>query len=117
MLYASFRDGTVRRYDLRVASEHRDWVQDHRHLRGQITALALGIGAHRADLPRPRRFRSVVFSAEVVRDPTGAVVAEKAIAICDGVVVSLVLALGGRLGRFRLDVDSRGIRRFDPGSS
>lgn len=114
MLYASLRDGSVRSYDLRADPPAH--AEDLRVLRTEITALSLATDGHRADLPLPRRFRSVAFSAEVVRDRDGEVVAERVAAFCDGVHLSLTMHLNGRTGRFRVDLDRKGVRRYIPRS-
>lgn len=119
MLYVSLRDGSVRKYDLRVAGEIETWSEDSSDpvFVSSVRGIALGSDGSRADLPAPRRFtRRVVYRAEVVRDREGEPIAERVSAICDDVVVSLTMHLGDRVGRFRFDVDHRGTARFVPSS-
>jgi hypothetical protein len=118
VLFVNRRDGTVRRYDLRTEGGRRDWSVDAVDPRwlGEVSAVALGTDGHRIDLPRPRRFRDLTYSAGIVRDRRGEAVAERVVAVADGVVVSLTMHLNGRSGRFRLDVDRRGTPRFRPDS-
>ena len=118
MLYVSLRDGSVRKYDLRTDSGLSDCSTELLELgvASAVRGLALGLDGARVDLPAPRRFRRVVYRAEVVLDRAGAVVSERVSAVCDDVVVSLTMHLNGRGGRFRLDVDRRGTARFLPGS-
>ncbi len=118
MLYVSRRDGSVRGYDLRTIEGRREWSTDARDPSWQrgVSGVALAEGGHRADLPVPRRFNSVSYSAELVLDRAGEPTAERISAICDGVVLSLTMYLNGRGGRFRVDADRRGTRRFMPDS-
>ena len=82
-----------------------------------ITGVALGTASGRVDLPLPRRFREVRFSAEVLRGRGGAPAAERVSAEADGVLLSLTMHLNGRSGRFRVDLDKRGRARWMPSSS
>jgi hypothetical protein len=118
VLYVSRRDGTVRTYDLRTVEGRREWSTDARDPSWQrgVSGAALGSDGHRADLPLPRRFKQVTYSAELVLDKAGEPTAERISAICDGVVVALTMYLNGRTGRFRVDADRRGTRRFIPDS-
>lgn len=83
---------------------------------GALTGVALGDAGSRVDLPLPRRFREVRFSAEVLLDRSNSPVAEKVSALADGVLVSLTMYLNGRNGRFRVDLDKRGRARWIPTS-
>ena len=115
MLFVSRRDGTVRRYDLRVNGlrEFENDVADPEWVLG-VSGVALGFGDARADLPRPKGFfEDTVYEAELLRDDLDPV-AERVVAVVDGVVISLTMYLNGRSGRFRVDVDHRGTPRFVP---
>lgn len=118
MIYVSRRDGSVRTYDLRTFEGRRDWAVDARDPFWQraVTGVALAANGVRADLPLPRRFRDVTYAAELVHDRTGEPTAERVFAYCDGVVLSITMYLNGRSGRFRVDADRRGTRRFIPSS-
>lgn len=118
MLYVNRRDGSVRRYDLGTEEGRRDWSSDTADPRwaDEVSGVALGVDGHRTDLPRPRRFTELTFSAELLLDRDEEPVAERVAAICGDVVVSLTMHLNGRTGRFRLEVDRRGTPRFRPGS-
>jgi hypothetical protein len=119
VLYVSLRDGTVRRYDL-LAHGIEDWYRDVSEpaFGSLVRGVALGSDGSRADLPAPRRFRRrIVHRVEVVRGDDDVPIAERISAICDDVVVTLTMHLGGRVGRFRIDVDRRGTARFVAGSS
>lgn len=114
MLYVSLRDGTVRKYDLRIPDEFEAWSSDSTNpmFVELIRGIALGSEGSRADLPAPKRFRRVIYRAEVLGSEE--TTAERISAICDDVVVSLTMYLNGRAGRFRCDVDRRGTARFIP---
>jgi hypothetical protein len=116
VLYVSRRDGSVRSYDLRTEGGRRDWSSESADPRwaDEVSGVALGSDGSRADLPRPRRFPSVAFAAELLLDRDDEPVAERVAAICGDVVVTLTMHLNGRSGRFRLDVDRRGTPRFRP---
>lgn len=118
MLYVSLRDGSVRRYDLLTPDGRDAWFDDSsdRGYVPSVRGLALGSNGSRVDLPAPRRFRRLIYRAEVVEDREGVPLAERVSAVCDDVVVSLTMHLNGRTGRFRLDVDRRGTARFVPSS-
>lgn len=118
MLYVSRRDGSVRTYDLRTVEGRREWAADARDPTWQrgVSGVALGQEGARADLPVPRRFKVVTYSAELVLDRGGEPTAERISAICDGVVLSVTMYLNGRSGRFRVDADRRGTRRYIPSS-
>jgi hypothetical protein len=118
VLYVSRRDGSVRTYDLRTVEGRRDWAADARDPSWQrgVSGVALAANGSRADLPVPRRFRNVTYSAELVYDRAGEPTAEKVSAVCDDVVLSVTMWLNGRSSRFRFDADRRGTRRFIPSS-
>lgn len=113
MLYASLRDGKVLTFDLSTPEGSGAW-ENLASDPSALTGVALGADGHRADLPLPRRFRDVRFSAEVLRDRGGAPTAERVSVTADGVVLSLTMRLNGRAGRFRLDLDKRGRPRWTP---
>jgi hypothetical protein len=119
VLYVSLRDGTVRRYDLRAPEGRNSWAVDStaRGYVASVRGVALGSDGSRVDLPAPRRFRRVLYRAELVRDRGGEPLAERVSAVCDDVVVSLTMHLNGRSRRFRFDVDRRGTARFLPAHS
>ena len=114
MLYVAVSDGRTFRIDL--GSESDLSLLKSFSGPGEVRSIALSVGGHRADLPLPRRFHSVEFEAEVVRDADGEAVAERVAAVCDGVYLSLTMSTNGQLGRFRIDLDKRGRRRFAPRS-
>ena len=115
MLYASLSDGRVLTLDLQTPDGLRAW-EELTSGSDVLRGVALGTAAGRADLPLPRRFREVAFSAEVLRDREGAPVAERVSALADGVLLSLTMHLNGRAGRFRIDLDKRGRARWLPAS-
>lgn len=116
MLYVARSDGRVLRFDLHAADDVRAWLTlaSAADFHANVRSLALAYEGHRADLPMPRRFREVRYEAELVRDVGGRPVAECVSAVLDGVVISLTMYLNGRSGRFRVDLDKRGQRRFRP---
>lgn len=117
MLYVSLRDGSVRKYDL-TAGGIEAWSEDVSDpvFVSSVSGIAVGSEGVRADLPAPRRFkRRIVYRVELVRDRDDEPIAERILAICDDVVVSLTMHLNDR-GRFRFDVDRRGTARFIPAS-
>jgi hypothetical protein len=116
-LYASLIDGRVMPFDILTPDGLRGWeTLASGPDGGALTGVALGTGGARADLPLPRRFRGVRFSAEVLRDRAGEPAAERVSALSDGVLLSLTMFLNGRSGRFRVDLDKRGRARWTPPS-
>lgn len=111
-------DGSVLSIDLRTVDGLRLWRERSLDPGFSMTVrgVSLALGDHRADLPLPRRFRELSFSAEVIRDRDDREVAERVSVHADGVVLSLTLHLNGRSGRFRVDLDKRGRPRFRPES-
>jgi len=117
LLYASLHDGRVLTFDLLTPGGLRDWeTLASGPTGGALTGVALGQDGSRTDLPLPRRFRDVRFSAEVLRDRAGEPAAERVSALADGVLLSLTMYLNGRSGRFRVDLDKRGRARWTPSS-
>ena len=115
MLYVSLRNGTTTSFDLGDPDGFRAWEILASDPSG-LTGLALSADGYRADLPLPRRFRELRFSAEVLRGADGVATAERILAVADGVVLSLTMRLNGRVGRFRVDLDKRGKARWVPPS-
>jgi hypothetical protein len=118
VLYVNLRDGSALTLDLWTEDGENEWTSraDDPAFHTSVRGVSLALDGHRADLPLPRRFRSVRFSAEVIRDGDGRAVAERVSANADGVLLSLTMYLNGRSGRFRVDLDKRGRARFCPGS-
>lgn len=115
MLYASLNDGRVLTFDLLTPEGLRAWeTLASGPAGGALTGVALGQDGARTDLPLPRRFREVRFSAEVLRDRAGDPAAERVSALADGVLLALTMHLNGRSGRFRVDLDKRGRARWTP---
>jgi hypothetical protein len=76
-----------------------------------IRGAALLVAGRLHTFPRPRRFRAVVLLAEVVYDPDGQIVAERAMWRADDVVVTAV-AYTREPFVTRVDVDRPGVLRF-----
>lgn len=112
MLYVAVRDGRTLRIDLGDEDDLSLWREvssDPDSIRG----VSLATSSARSDLPLPRRFSEVRYEVEVIRSDEG-VVAERVSAVCDGVVCTLTMYTNGKSGRFRVDLDKRGRRRFRP---
>ena len=116
MLFINLSDGSALTLDLGTEDGREEWSARaadpsfHRSVRG----LSLAQNGSRADLPLPRRFRTIRFDAELVLDRDGDPVAERVSAEADGVFLALTMYLNGRSRRFRVDLDKRGRCRFSP---
>lgn len=113
MLFVATSDGRTLKIDLEDEDDLSLWREvssDPDLIRG----VSLGVNGSRADLPLPRRFAEVRYEAELVVADDGRAVAERATVVCDGAVCTLTMFLNGHSGRFRVDLDKRGRRRFRP---
>lgn len=113
MLYVATSDGRTLKIDLEDEDDLSLWREvssDPDLIRG----ISLASNGSRADLPLPRRFSDVRYEAEIIRNDEESVVAERATVVCDGAVCILTMYTNGHSGRFRVDLDKRGRRRFRP---
>lgn len=116
MLFVAKGDGRVLRFDLTNPEDFRGWIVQSAEasFHASISSVSLSENGNRADLPMPRRFAEVRYEAEVVHGAEGEVIAERISAYTELVVVSLTMYRNGGSGRFRVDMDKRGRRRFQP---
>ena len=116
MLLINFSDGSAVTIDLKTDEGNSGWFEKsndpefHKSVRG----ISLSLNGHRTDLPLPKRFKNIIFNAELIRNKEGKPVAERVSAIADDIVLSLTMYLNGRSGRFRVDLDKRGKIRYRP---
>ena len=115
MLYVAKSDGKVLRFDLSDREDLRGWLvlSSEVSFHASIRSISLGNNGNRVDLPLPKRFRDVRYEIDLIQNGDE-LVAEVVSAVLDGVVVTLTMYLNGASGRFRVDVDKRGRRRFNP---
>lgn len=116
MLYVSLVNGSTEKFDLLDENDNKRWktcIKNYNFHRS-IRSIALSTCQHRCDVPLPKRFKSVRYNAEILRDRQNVVCCEKIIAYVDDVVITLNMFLKGREGRFRLDIDRIGKLRYFP---
>jgi hypothetical protein len=116
VLCVNLNSGSVINLDLLTKKGDLRWkdLASDPSFHSSIRGISLILNGHRADLPIPKRFNKITFSAELIKSKENQAVAERITACADGVVLSLTMYLNGRSGRFRIDLDKKGRPRFRP---
>jgi len=115
VIYVNLSDGTALSLDLRTREGRGRWetLFANPEFHASVRGVSLAYNGTRVDLPLPRRFSSVRYSAELISDREGSPVAEEISAEAGDVYLS-VRIFYGEVGRLRVDLDRRGKRRFNP---
>ena len=113
MLLVALKTGSVLRLELTKPEDARRWRTVGV---AEISSVSLSDKGSRCDLPLPRWFRYVRFEADVV-EKDGKIQRETVSAYFEKGVLRLTMYPNGSAARFRVDLDGRGARRFDPTSA